>query len=214
MRRSILLIGFISLILATTPGCYPGGPEALDELGLVVSFYGPELDYSGLRTYAMMDEVIELDSGSGGSDPIDPIYHSTILEAIQDNMATRGFIRVDESVEDPDLWLDVGAVQSDVWVQWYSWGYWGGYYPPYTGVAKFEQGSIIWQLLDLRDIDDPTTPDGEPTVMWIAGINGAVKNSQSANHSAITAGVGQGFDQSPYIVAENSTKMSGQEDAR
>jgi len=50
MGRSILLIGLISLALAAMPGCYPGGPESLEELGLVVSFYGDDLDFSGLRT--------------------------------------------------------------------------------------------------------------------------------------------------------------------
>jgi len=215
MGRSILLIGLISLALAAMPGCYPGGPESLEELGLVVSFYGDDLDFSGLRTYGMSDEVTDLDSGAGGSDPIDEIYHATILDAIADNMNSRGFVFIEDTeVEQPDVWVDVGAVQSDVWVQWVSWGYWGGYYPPYTGVAKFEQGTIIWQLVDLRGVELPALSKAEPTVMWIAGLSGAVKNTQSANHAAINSGVDQGFAQSPYIKAEPSSKSNGKEVVR
>lgn len=222
MRRKLVLIGLAGLIFLTTPGCYPGGPESLEELGLVITFNGKDLDFTGMSTFGITDAVADLDTGQGSSDPIDPIFKEAALEAIEANMISRGFTLIGEPyTEKPDVWITVGAVQSDVWVQWYGWGYYGGYpgwgggyYPPYTGVAKFEQGSIIWQMLDLRDVDDPTSPDAEPTVMWLAGINGAVKNSQSANVSSITSGVGQGFTQSPYIKGESVKKLTGQEVAR
>jgi len=218
--RSLLVLGLTGAILLGLAACYPGGPETLDELGLVLTFRNPDLSYTGLRTYAMEDTVVALGEG----DPIDIKFNPTILEALQDNMAARGFTReMDPENNKPDLWLAVGTVESTVWVQWYDWGYWGGYYPPgwgggyyppYTGTTSFQQGSVVWQMLDLRDVELPITGETKPTAIWVGGINGAIKNSDSANHAAITEGVNQAFAQSDYIAAATQTKSTGQEVAR
>jgi len=118
----------------------------------------------------------------------------------------------------PDVWLAVGAVETTVWFQWYSWGYWGGYYPPgwgyyppTTGVGSFQQGSVVWQMLDLRDVVPPIDNDTEPPLMWFAGINGALRSSNSATHGVITEGINKAFAQSSYISAAPQSKSSGQE---
>lgn len=219
-QKSLLLMGVIAAVLFSLPGCYPGGPETLDELGLVMTIRNPDLSFAGLMTYAMEDTVV----GLGEGDPIDIQFNPTILEALQDNMAARGFTReMDPQNNKPDLWLAVGTVESTVWFQWYDWGYWGGYYPPgwgggyyppVTGVGSFQQGSVVWQILDLRDVQLPITDETKPPAMWLGGINGAIKSSDQANHAAITEGIGKAFAQSPYLIAAPPANSKGQEVTR
>ena len=219
-RRRAAAFAALVLVLGLA-ACYPGGPESLDEIGLVISFQNPDTDYAGLHTYAMEDTVAVLDNGDGSAQSIDRQYNAVILQELQDNLAARGFTReMDPQNNKPDVWVAVGAVESEVWVYWYDWGYWGGYYPPGWGGgyypttvsgASYQQGSIIWQMLDLRDVADPGAPGVRPPVMWLAGINGAIKSSNSANEAAIESGVAKAFEQSPYIVAVPPAKRGGQE---
>lgn len=200
---AVLLLGL--MVLA---GCYPGGPESLDEVGTVVTQRNPDARYDGLRTYAMEDTVAILSRESTANEALDRRFDPAILDGIQVQMEDAGFRRVDPAVERPDLWLAVGSVQSETWVYWQTWNYWGGYWgsgyrPPYqssVGAASFMQGSVVWQLLDLRGVPEPIPPDPEPVVNWIAGINGAVQGS-STTEAGIRDGIRQAFRQSPYIQA-------------
>ncbi len=218
--RRLPLISLVLVLLFGLAACYPGGPENLDELGLVMTIKNPDISFAGLMTYAMEDTVV----GLGDGDPIDIQFNPTILQALQDNMEARGFTReMDPETNKPDVWLAVGTVEATVWFQWYSWGYWGGYYPPgwgggyyppYTGVGSFQQGSVVWQMLDLRDVVLPITDETKPPALWLGGINGAIKSSDSANHAAITSGIEKAFAQSPYIIAAPPTEGKVQEVAR
>ena len=153
----------------------------------------------------MRDTVYVLDLEGVDSEPLDDQYDSVILEELRAQMANAGFIDVtpDTATADVHVWLSVGAVQTEVWYYWYDWGYWGGwccYYPPYVGVGSFEKGSVIWQLVDVRGASEQNPPEA----VWLAGINGAVQSSAATNANAIRAGIGQAFQQSPYIQAAPS----------
>jgi len=202
----MLVVVAIALLLA---GCYPGGPESLDDLGLVVTQKNPKANHTGLLTYAMEDTVVELnDPNASSSEPLDRQFDQVILEEIQTQLADAGFRRVDYERERPDAWVRVGAVQSEVWVYWYSWGYRGGYWgsgyggPSYPSMntASFTQGTVTWELLDLRGVPDPIPEDPDPVVNWVAAINGALQGS-STTETGIQNGIQQAFTQSPYIEA-------------
>jgi hypothetical protein len=217
--RRLVLIGLSAALALSLAACYPGGPEEVDDIGLVLTFNSPDVDYAGLMTYSMEDTVAVLDVDDSSAKPLDTEFDLTILEALQYNMEdARGFIRVDPDSTKPDVWLAVGAVKSTTWFSWTSWGYWGGYYPPgygggyypSSGVANFKQGSVVWQALDLRGVADPTDPATPPAVMWRAGINGVLSSSNSATHGKITKGIAQGFSQSPYMIAAPPTKQNSQ----
>ena len=204
LHLAVLAILAGALLLA---GCYPGGPESLDEIGLVVTSKNPEGNQSGLLTYAMEDTVVEL-GGSGDDSSYNHQHDDVILFELQDQMAAAGFQRVDPDVERPDAWLAAGAVVSEVWYYYQTWGYmggyWGGgYYPPYYptgGVGKFDQGTVTWVLLDMRGLPDPIPPDPEPVANWLGAVNGALQ-SESQVESGIRTGIRQAFAQSPYIAA-------------
>lgn len=192
------------LVLA---GCYPGGPESASDLGMVVSTKVPGADYGSLRTFAMVDTVFVLDVDDTTAEPIDLRYEPVILEELRAQMVAAGFTDISALADTlPDVQLVCGAVQAEVWFYYYDWGYWGGWYPPYwgyyppaVGLDSFETGTVLWQLMDLRGAD-PQAPE-TIGVLWLAGINGALQNSESATESGIRQGIRQGFAQSPYIRA-------------
>jgi hypothetical protein len=204
----LLSTASVLVLLLAVAGCYPGGPEALDEIGTVVTQRNPEGRHDGLGTYAMEDTVALLSLDTSSAAPLDPRFDPAILDEIQVQMENAGFRRVDPAVERPDAWVAVGAVQSEVWVYWQTWNYWGGYWgggwgPSYgssVSAASFMQGSVVWQLFDLRGLPDPIPPDPEPVVNWIAGINGAIQGS-ATTEAGIREGIRQAFRQSPYIEA-------------
>jgi hypothetical protein len=208
-RLAVIPAVLVVVLALGLAGCYPGGPESLGELSTVITVKNPDADFTGLRNYAMIDKVFEIDAGDD-SEPLDPRYEDTILEEIQAQMEAAGFARVDTSAtQDIDVYLQVGAVVREVWVYWYDWGYYPGYpgypgyYPPTVGVASFEQGSIVWQFSDVRELQDPGNEDAKAILNWVGGINGAVANTTSTNEAGIRNGIRQAFAQSPYIVADN-----------
>ncbi len=211
-RARVLAVLVVAMVLGLA-ACYPGGPENLDELGIVLTLKNPEGDFTDMMTYAMEDTVVALiKDGDTSSVAIDPQFNPIILEELQTQMKNVGFSReMDPASNKPDVWLSVGAVESEVWLYWYTWGYygypgWGWYYPPYVGTTSFQQGTIVWQMHDLRGIDDPTDPEAEPPLIWVGSINGALSNTASSTEADIRGGIRQGFVQSPYIAAQPAGK--------
>jgi len=218
--RGVLGLGAMTALLLALvlAGCYPGGPQDLGDTGLAITFKSPTADYSGLHTYAMPDTVLALiNEGDDSSEPLDRRWDEDILTEIAANLESRGFVRILDPDETnvPDVVVQVGAVQSDAYLifsYWgypgYGWGYpgWGWGYPGYpsTGAYKYKQGSITWTMLDIRELD-PASPDpDDATVIWVAGLNGALSGTGSNPESGIPNGIGQCFDQSTYIQAENA----------
>ena len=206
-RKAGTLAALVAALVLGLAACYPGGPESLGELGIVLTLKNPQGDFSGLMTYAMEDTVMELRKpGDDSSEPIHPIFNPIILEELHAQMENAGFDPVDPTLNKPDVWLSVGAVESEVWLYYYSWPYygypgWGYYYPPYVGATSFQQGTVIWQLHVLRDID-PSDPDAEPPLNWVGSINGALDSKASSTEASIREGIRQAFAQSPYIAAQ------------
>ena len=213
LRRAGMLAALVAVLALGLAACYPGGPESLDELGLVITLKNPEGDFANMITYAMEDTVVALTKpGDTDSSPINPTYNPTILAALQAEMEAAGFTReFDPETTKPDIWLSVGAVESEVWVSYYNWGYgggypgWGWYYPPYMQTTSFRKGTVMWQFHDLRGIEDPTNPNTKPPLNWVGALNGALEGNTNSIKSGIESGVKQAFAQSPYIVATPPT---------
>ena len=98
-RKAGILAGLALALVLGLAACYPGGPETLGDIGVVVTFKNPEGNFSGMMTYAMEDTVVALvDPDDSSSTPIEPRFNSAILEEIHTQMDNAGFTRID----DPD----------------------------------------------------------------------------------------------------------------
>ena len=59
-RKAGLLAGLALALVLGLAACYPGGPEDLGDIGVVVTIKDPQANFSGLMTYAMEDTVVAL----------------------------------------------------------------------------------------------------------------------------------------------------------
>ena len=217
----ILTVITTGLLVLAVAGCYPGGPQDSSDSLISLTFNSDEADYSGILTYAMPDTVLPL------RDPDDTNYSSlnrrfdrTILEEISGQLDARGFQRIENPDEEnvPDVVVLTGSVETEGYLIYSTWGYpgWGWGYPywgygyygyygyPYSNIVNYKVGSVVWLMIDLRGIDltDPEIEDA--SVIWVAGINGAVTQSSPDPTPGIQQGIDQCFTQSPYIQADSS----------
>ncbi|HRH69463.1 MAG TPA: DUF4136 domain-containing protein [Flavobacteriales bacterium] len=189
-------------------GCYPGGPEYIDEYDLVYTDYSSTVDFKAKNTYSLPDSVIKL-SGDlvEGERPemVSPVYANEILGKIRDNMNSYGWTEVD-ATESPDVVILPSAIvvtNTTVYYPGYYWGwyypyygygwYYPGYYPP--TVTSYTTGSLFIQM---TNPNEPGATDNIP-VEWIAVFNGLLEGSTSGLVTRIDRAVDQAFKQSPYL---------------
>jgi hypothetical protein len=194
----LLLVGGLLLGLAA---CTPGGPESASDTDLTITVQVPEANYTGLTYYSLDETVYDLTPDGQQSNPLPQETQDRIIAQLRAQMTAAGYQEVGAPPDPPaQVRLIVGAVQSEVWFYYYGWGGYyrpGWYYPPYVGTGSFEVGSVLWQMLDLRNVAAGADPDP----IWMAGMNGILSNSTSTNLSRLDAGISQAFRQSPYIKA-------------
>ena len=116
-RKAGILIALVGALVLGLAACYPGGPENLGDIGIVLTIKNPEGNFSGMMTYAMEDTVVELKKpDDDSSEPINPQFNPIILEELQTQMTNAGFAReMDPAANKPDVWLSVGSVESETW---------------------------------------------------------------------------------------------------
>ncbi len=211
--RLLRLIAAGALLpLFLLPACYPGGPQDLGDIGVVLTWHDEGADYSGLSTYGIVDEVEDLSNpDDSGSDPISPIDAIIILDEVNKQMVEAGFVLEPEPENnEPDVYVLVGATTNDAYVafqQWYGYpDYWGGGWGyPGTGYVQFREGTIVLEMVDLRNLNnDGGLPD--VTSLWYAGINGALTGGGTDPEADIRKGIDQSFKQSSYLEASGGSK--------
>jgi hypothetical protein len=192
-------------VLTLLAGCYPKGPEFVEDADVVLTSYDKAYDFKAKGTYAMPTQIvvdIDIDHGDTTYVYMKPAFADPILAAIQTNMTTLGWTRVNISA-DPDLLLTPAGLSSTTYFYsyWYNWwygGYWGWYgwyYPPYVTVSSFTTGSLVMVLSDPNMAE--SSPIGRSPSVWVGGANGLFVGTYNINRA--TAAINQAFAQSPYL---------------
>lgn len=186
-------------------GCYPDGPEYVDELDVILTNF-KEYDFQAKATYAMPDRIVKITGNiEEGEDPefIPDATATAILQMIEINMTDLGWQRVGVD-EDPDLLLAPGAWETTNIFYWYDYWYWwyGGYYPgwgccygyyPPVSVSSYTTGTLVMALID----PDIISGSGYPISQWTGAINGVL--SGVFDPTRVSRAVDQAFEQSPYL---------------
>jgi Domain of unknown function (DUF4136) len=184
-------------------GCYPAGPEYVEDLDVVYSSYDQEYDFVSQGTYSMPDKIVtdvKIDNGDTTYVYMKAVYATPILAAIDQNMTKLGWEKV-SIANDPDVLVSPAAMSTTTvyYSYWYDWWYggyyggWGWYYPPYYSVSSYTTGSMI---ITIADPNVESAINKTPTV-WISAANGLLTGYDDVNR-AIT-GINQAFAQSPYL---------------
>ena len=122
-----------------------------------------------------------------------------ILEIVERNMTEIGYTRIDtiDEFNQPDvvLFSQVLVVKntSTSYYPTYPWFGYGGYYWPYYGYGygwsytpvmySYSTGTIILEMVDYKSID---VENKILNVVWAAGVDGLMRDSQSTNEQVIT----------------------------
>jgi hypothetical protein len=198
-------LSIIIFILLTLAACYPGGPDYVEDLDVVYTVHDQQYDFGAKRTFAMPDAIVinvELSEGDTVLEFMSPIYATPILQAIQQNMETYGWTRVNVDA-DPDLLLTPGGLSSTTyyysyWYDWWYGGYWGWYgwyYPPYYSVSSYTTGTLLLVLSDPNQAVE--SPINRSPALWLAAANGLLTYGYDV--SRVSDGINQAFSQSDYL---------------
>lgn len=94
---------------------------------------------------------------------------------------------------------------------WPGGGWWGGWYPGYPGgcyycgypptvsYTKYEVGTIILDLFDVRQFAGGGTVPDDFDPSWVAVIRGLLSSNSSSNSERVVSNIKQAFVQSPYL---------------
>jgi hypothetical protein len=192
-----IAVGLLGLLLA---GCYPQGPEFVNDLDVVLTDHESDFDFSTRQTYAMPDDIVKITGKlAEGDNPefIPDAVAVQIIGRIESNMADLGYTRVDVD-DDPDLLLLPASWETttiywwyDYWYWWYG-GYWGWYYPPMYA-SSYTTGTLIWSVVD----PEVEAANGNVIRQWRAAINGLLVGTYDA--ARVNKAIDQAFAQSPYL---------------
>ncbi len=206
MKRNVLFaisLAFFGLMA----GCFPGGPEFVDQLDVVYTDYDEEFNFTNSLTYSLPDGVIEITDKDPGNNPpefIDEVFSDAILDRIRQNMTAYGFTEVDED-NDPDIIFLASAMSNDFYYFynpcywcWYNPGWGPGYgwgYPWYPGyVSGYTTGTLFLQMVNPAEIAGEEIP-----VVWTGVVNGLLQGSDASIVQRINVTVDRAFSQSTYL---------------
>lgn len=183
-------------------GCYPAGPEFVEDLDVVYSSFDDKYDFQSKSTYAMPDKIVtdvKIDNGDTTYVYMKAVYATPILAAIDSNMGKLGWSKVNVANE-PDILVTPGAMSTTTFFYsyWYDWwygygGWYGWYYPPYYTVSSYTTGSMI---ITMADPNVESVIDRTPAI-WIGAMNGLMTGGNDVDR--VVGGINQVFAQSPYL---------------
>jgi len=214
-----LLILSLTAIALSFVGCYPGGPEDLEDFDIVLTNYNPSFNFQSdtVKTFTLPSKVVKI----GSSDKLDPDGNNEpdyikdanaqiILNAIKDNMIAAGWQYESDSSK-ADLIILPSAMETEYLYYYYDYWYWGWYYPtyPYYGwgyggyyppsyASSYTSGTLFIQM---------TWPEGGALnvderipVVWTGIINGLLEGSQVDLQLRVDKSIDKAFAQSPYLT--------------
>ncbi|WP_103070154.1 DUF4136 domain-containing protein [Aquimarina sediminis] len=201
---------YISFFL-TLNACHNDDDTSIEDFDIVKTQHSQGFwDNNSPTTYHLLDEVrwIEQDSGQGNINPtITRDYDQAILSSINKNMTSLGYTKVDSlDVNNlPDIIIRSNALATTysqidlIYNSWYNWwGFYDPYYPDsfYPIYYEWNEGTIIIEMGDANSLD---IQKKEIDIVWIAGINGLVRGTQSGNIDFIESRINDAFKQSFYL---------------
>jgi len=185
-------------------GCYPAGPEYVEDLDVVSSTHDEVYDFKGKATYSMPDKIVtdvKIDKGDTTYVYMKDEFAKKLLDRIKLNMKDLGWGDPIPKENNPDVLLTPAAISTTTYFYsyWYDWwyygygGYWGWYYPPYYTVSSYTTGTFIMTISD-PNVDNPIN---KSPAVWIGAANGLLTYEFDENR--VYKGIDQAFAQSPYL---------------
>jgi hypothetical protein len=215
MKKTLLRFFFPAMLIVmaglvvTSCSKYPTYTVNTEDLDMVWTEYDEAIDFSQYKTYFVPDTLLVDSTMSAEDKAYIQEYYTNILVEINANMEALNYVRVDSSAN-PDIGLVISIVTQTNYV--FSYSYWY-YYPPYWGypgygysypwatyMGSYEEGALIFDMADLKNINH----QGQNiNGMWSALRGGVLTGGSSTQVSKrLINGIDQAFAQSPYLGTE------------
>jgi hypothetical protein len=207
------LIQSSSLIALLLMGCYPIGPEFVEDYDATYTILNDvNFDFADptRQTYHLADTVIVLTDPNTSPTDIQ-INQAAILARVRTNMNQLGYTEIpdiDDAIDDADYLILVSVNRSDNyfytwwpgwvgWPGWPGWG-WGGccFFPPTVTSTNIRTGAILVDLIDARALK---LRRNELPEVWIGLGEGLFRGSQQNINNRALESIDQMFRQSPYL---------------
>lgn len=185
----------------------------LDSDFTVYTQYDEVADFSSASTYYLPDSILTIGDGMKAIYWKDDNAQS-LLAQVASEMNLRGYQR-SEKKESADLGIQLTYVETNTqvtgwvgggwgWDSWWSpsfWGpYWGGgWYYPYPVSYSYSTGTMVMEMVDLRNAPVDETTQTQLPVIWQAVSSGLLSSSNHFNLQLVERAIDQSFTQSPYI---------------
>jgi hypothetical protein len=215
MKKTLLRFFFPALfvvlagLIVSSCSKYPTYTVNTSDLDMVWTEYDESVDFSTYKTYFVPDTLLVDSTMSPEDKAYIQEYYENILVEINANMTALNYVKVDSSAN-PDIGLVISIVTQTNYV--FSYSYWY-YYPPYWGypgygysypwatyMGSYEEGALIFDMADLKNINH----QGQNiSGIWSALCGGILTGSTSTTISKrLIDGIDQAFTQSPYLGTE------------
>jgi len=201
MKKRSRSIAVLATLIVMLTGCYPQGPEYVEDLDVVLTNFQDDYDFNSRQTYALPDRIVKITGNLAEGDAPEFIPDATaalIIARIDQNMSELGWEEVGID-EDPDVLLTPASWESTTIVYYYDYWYWwyGGYYPGwgyyYPSVSSYTTGTLVVAMIDPAVVG----ANGNPVVQWTGALNGILTWSYDATR--VNNAIDRAFDQSPYL---------------
>jgi uncharacterized protein DUF4136 len=209
-----ILVGLFALSVAAA-ACHPDEPNSPAELDVVATAHDDSVNFGAIQTYAMPDSVVEIVPPESvlTALPFNHAYDQLILDGVASHLAALGYTRITTIDPNnlPELFVTVRGIavrNTDIYVSYPWWGYWGWYWPccygpgwgvgyPVVTASQYDVGTIVVDMWDLRR-SDPTA-ERIPAI-WVAALRGLLEGTAADAPVRIDRAIDRAFAQSPYLA--------------
>ena len=211
IRRNLLTFLALAALAFLIAACskYPTYTVNTSDLDMVWTNYDDSKNFADYKTYYVPDSIILEDDVDEDDAKALQEYYESVLAEVNDNMAALNYERVDSSAS-PDLGLGITILTRTTHVVSYNYWY---YYPPYWGypgygysypwgtyMGSYEEGAVIIDMADLKNIDNVNQ---RINAIWAAMVGGVLTDDKkTVVSSRLINGIDQAFAQSPYLGTE------------
>ncbi|MEA3476901.1 MAG: DUF4136 domain-containing protein [Bacteroidota bacterium] len=182
------------------------------DMDMVYTEYVEGTNFADYKSYFIPDSMVFDDESELTADEkamFQRTYENVSAQLVV-NMNKRNYVQT-MTEEGSDIAISISIITRTNYVFGYGgwwgypgwgypgWGYpgYGYYYPWYQYLGSYEDGAVITDMVDLKNVE----PGNEKIIMpWSCLIGGLLSNSASSNTERLTKYVDVAFDQSPYIL--------------
>lgn len=216
LLSAVLALGAVLLI-----GCQKDPSTSnLRREYLVYTAHDRNADFTALDTYYIPDSILLIGSQVTDSEGNRVAKYwkdddaLTLISTIVDQMNERGYTRlVDGSMRHTaDAGFQLSYIEQTTYFTGYNnpywwwdypyywtpdyWGYWSGWYYPFAVYYGYTTGSLLVEMVDLKNGDAGTR---KLPILWNVYISGLVRGSNQLDIPRAVDALDQAFEQSPYL---------------